>query len=115
MLLSCPWHWPQEQRDTGSKAPARPAAAPLEAFWSTVVDGDLVRLAVCCALCWRSAVLRVCPVLLLLTAAYADAFTLPLATNPLNDSRQPGTQVASSHERKYLAFTLFQLLLPHLG
>lgn len=34
---------PQEQRDTGSgKAPARPAAAPLEAFWSTVVDGDLV-------------------------------------------------------------------------
>ena len=43
---------------------ARPAAATLEAFWSCVVDGDLVQ---------------------------------------------------SSHERKYLAFTLFLILLPHLG
>ena len=57
----------QDQRSSdGSKmaAAARPATATLEAFWSCVVDGDLV---------------------------------------------------LSSHERKYLALTLFLLLLPHLG
>lgn len=49
----------------GAKGAPRPAGTPaLEAFWSTVVDRDLVQ---------------------------------------------------SSHERKYLAFTLFQLVLPHLG
>ena len=54
---------PQERRDAGARG-AHPAAAPLAAFWSCCVDGDLV---------------------------------------------------ASSHERKYLALQLFQLLLPHLG
>lgn len=54
----------QEQRGAGGVRDARPSGPALEAFWSTVVDGDLVQ---------------------------------------------------SSHERKYLAFTLFLLLLPHLG
>lgn len=57
-------HPVQEQRGAGGGRESRPAGAPLDAFWSVVVEGDLVQ---------------------------------------------------SSHERKYLAFTLFLLLLPHLG
>lgn len=107
----------QEQRDTGSKAPARPAAAPLEAFWSTVVDGDLVRHrpAMLRFRMWMHAIPErcLCHVALQCVSRAGAALRSQPETPSLPAALQP--QVASSHERKYLAFTLFQLLLPHLG